>query len=219
VAAVKGERKPYASPLRDEQAAQTRRAVLAAAQDLFLSQGYAATTVEQIADAAGVSKPTVFSAVGNKQTVLAAVRDAIASGRDGPVSKKEPSLAALIRAEQDPRRAVELLATRVSELGRRNALIDEVVRGAATGGEEGPRELWTAAENQRLRVARAIAATLGDKGWLRDGLEVKATADELWLLMAPDLYYRLVHLRHWSARRFEAWLADRLARLLPPDPS
>ncbi|HEY2298744.1 MAG TPA: TetR/AcrR family transcriptional regulator, partial [Jatrophihabitans sp.] len=70
---VKDGRKAYSSPLRDEQAAQTRRAVLAAARELFVTQGYGATTVDQIAAVAGVSKPTVFSAVGNKQNLLAAV--------------------------------------------------------------------------------------------------------------------------------------------------
>ncbi|MFA7324270.1 MAG: helix-turn-helix domain-containing protein, partial [Candidatus Nanopelagicales bacterium] len=60
----------YASPLRAESAQRTRRAVLEAARELFLSAGYVQTTIEQIADRAGVSRPTVFSSVGNKATVL-----------------------------------------------------------------------------------------------------------------------------------------------------
>ena len=67
-------RRTYSSPLRQGQAQATRRAVLQAAHELFIAQGYGATTVEQIAQRAGVSKPTVFSAVGNKQQLLRAVR-------------------------------------------------------------------------------------------------------------------------------------------------
>jgi AcrR family transcriptional regulator len=66
--------RPYRSDLRDRQASATRGAVLTAARALFLEHGYGATTVEQIAERAGVSKPTVFAAVGNKQALMAALR-------------------------------------------------------------------------------------------------------------------------------------------------
>jgi len=59
--------------------------VLDAARQLFIAQGYGATTVEQIAQRAGVSKPTVFSAVGNKQMVLRAARDTALAGDGEPV--------------------------------------------------------------------------------------------------------------------------------------
>jgi AcrR family transcriptional regulator len=213
---VKDGRKAYSSPLRDEQAAHTRRAVLAAARELFVTQGYGATTVDQIAAVAGVSKPTVFSAVGNKQTLLAAVRDAAVAGQDEPVDRQEPDAAALIRAEPDPFRAVELVAAHIAEIGRRCASIDEVVHAAASSGDEGPRALWREAENDRLRAARRAVAELVVKALLRDGLDPQSAADELWLLMAPELYHRLVHVRRWSNKRFEAWLTERLTRLLPP---
>jgi len=46
--------------VRDEQARRTRRAIVIAAHDLFLAQGYAATTIDGIAEAAHVSRRTVF---------------------------------------------------------------------------------------------------------------------------------------------------------------
>ena len=100
----------YSSPLRAQQAAATRKAVLDAARELFVEQGYGATTVDQIAARAGVSKPTVFTAVGNKQTVLSAVRDVAMAGDDETVSVVERPLAQQILAEPDQRRAVRLLA-------------------------------------------------------------------------------------------------------------
>ena len=60
----------YVSEVRDEQARRTRRAVVTAARELFLAQGYAATTIDAIAEAAHVSRRTVFNAVGGKLALL-----------------------------------------------------------------------------------------------------------------------------------------------------
>src|SRR3954470_9588293 len=190
---VKRAERPYSSPLRAGQAEVTRRAVLDAARELFIAQGYGATTLDQIAARAGVSKPTVFSAVGNKQTVLSAVRDVAMAGDDEKLTMVERPLAEQIRQEPDPRRAVELLAGLFTGIGRRYARIDEVLRGAAHSGEPGPRELWQTSEEQRLAGARIWAACLSGKGRFRDGVDIDTATDLLWLHMAPDQYHRLVH--------------------------
>ncbi|WP_434597883.1 TetR/AcrR family transcriptional regulator [Pseudomonas sp. R4-83] len=63
------------SGLREKQKEQRREAILVASIDLFDQQGYSATTVEQIAAAAGVSSPTVFNYFGSKQEILFALVD------------------------------------------------------------------------------------------------------------------------------------------------
>jgi AcrR family transcriptional regulator len=217
VAEVKGSDRGYSSSLRTQQAAATRRAVLDAARELFITQGYGATTIDQIAARAGVSKPTVFTAVGNKQTVLSAVRDVAMAGDDERVAVIDRPLAHRGRAEPDQRRAVELLAELVTVIGSRYAEIDAVLRGAAHGGEPGLRELWDTSENQRLIGARVWVTTLAEKGPLREGLDVETAVDVLWLYMAPDLFHRLVHGRGWSGERFRAWLTETLCRVLLPE--
>ncbi|MDQ1686867.1 MAG: hypothetical protein QOC82_3604 [Frankiaceae bacterium] len=216
---VKGPERTYSSPLRAQQADATRRAVLDAARELFIAQGYGATTLDQIAARAGVSKPTVFSAVGNKQTVLSAVRDVAMAGDDKKLSMVERPLAEEIRQERDPHRAVELLARLFTGVGRRYARIDEILRGAAHSGEPGLRELWQTSEDQRLTGARIWATCLFDKGPFRDGMDVGTATDLLWLHMAPDVYHRLVHVRGWSDDRFQRWLHDTLSLLLLPPQS
>jgi AcrR family transcriptional regulator len=213
---VKGDR-AYSSPLRTQQAAATRHAVLMAARELFIEQGYGATTVDQIAARAGVSKPTVFTAVGNKQTVLSAVRDVAMAGDDEPVAVQERPRAQQILAEPDQQRALALLAAHITGIGRRYSQIDHVLRGAASSGEPGLRELWETSEGQRLTGARIWANALAGKGDLRSGVDLDGAVDLLWLYMAPDVYYRMVHGRGWTPERYEAWLLDTLCRqLLPP---
>ncbi|WP_249675422.1 TetR/AcrR family transcriptional regulator [Pseudomonas abieticivorans] len=58
------------SGLRERQKEARRHAISGAAVELFRSQGYGATTVEQIAEQAGVSAPTVFNYFGSKQEIL-----------------------------------------------------------------------------------------------------------------------------------------------------
>ena len=213
---VKGADRTYSSPLRTQQAAATRQAVLAAARELFIAQGYGGTTIEQIAAEAGVSKPTVFTAVGNKQAVLSAVRDVAMAGDDEQVAVVDRPLAQLVRSEPDPYRAVELLAELFTGIGRRYAEIDAVLRGAAHSGDPELRKLWQTSEDQRLFGARVWVTTLAEKGPLRQGLDVESAVDALWLYMAPDQYHRLVHARGWSPERFQNWISDTLCRLLLP---
>jgi TetR/AcrR family transcriptional repressor of mexJK operon len=56
-----------------EGSAQKRGAILAAARELFLADGFERTSVDAIAATAGVSKRTVYDYFGDKRTLLLAV--------------------------------------------------------------------------------------------------------------------------------------------------
>ncbi len=47
--------------------------ILAAARELFLTRGFAATSVQEIADRAGVTKRTLYVKIGDKEAIFAAV--------------------------------------------------------------------------------------------------------------------------------------------------
>jgi len=215
VAPVKGQRQ-YSSPLRERQAQTTRRAVLDAARELFVNQGYGATTIEQIAASAGVSKATVFTAVGNKQTLLRTIRDVAIAGDDEPVPVAKRPLADRVRAEPDPHKAVRLLAQHLTAVAGRYAVINEVIHTAANSGEDELRELWETEEEQRLVGARIWIGLLTEKGPLPQGLDVNSAVDTLWLLMAPDHYHRLVHRRGWTRAKYQRWLVASIGRWLLP---
>jgi TetR/AcrR family transcriptional repressor of mexJK operon len=56
---------------------EKRRAMLEAARELFVTQGYELASVDAIAGRAGVSKRTVYDHFGNKEMVFAAVTEAV----------------------------------------------------------------------------------------------------------------------------------------------
>src|SRR5919112_1777938 len=84
-------KRPYHSPRRQEQAAATRRSILDAAARLFERDGYAATTMEAIAAAAGVALKTVYVVFETKSGLLRALWDLRLKGDedDAAVSQRE----------------------------------------------------------------------------------------------------------------------------------
>jgi len=82
-------KRAYQSKLRGAHAQSTREAVIAAAGRLFAERGYAATSIEDIAEAAGVSRATVFTSVGGKPILLKTALDVAIVGDDEPVPLPE----------------------------------------------------------------------------------------------------------------------------------
>lgn len=68
-----GFRDPAAGTMRDRQKAMTRAALLDAAKELFVAEGYAAVTVDDVARAVGCSRATFYLHFANKGDVLAKI--------------------------------------------------------------------------------------------------------------------------------------------------
>jgi AcrR family transcriptional regulator len=206
-------KKPYNSALRAAQARATRRTIVDAAARLFIERGYGATTIDAIAEAAGVSRKTVFTSVGGKTEALKLAMDWAIVGDDEPVPMLERPHIKAMQREPDARRILAHYARQVREVGARTAPLHEVVRAAA-GLDEEIRALAEDARAQRLRGMRMLAQQLADRGALKPGLTPAEVADVLWLLNDPGVYYRLVVEQHWDPDRYQDWLADSLINLL-----
>lgn len=197
------DRKPgYHSPLRAEQAARSRAAVLAAARELFVTQGYAGTTLEQVAELAGVSKPTVFNAIGNKVTLFRAVRDVAMAGDDNPATVTQRSSVTAIEEAADLEGAVQAVADHVGALCERYYPIHH----ALTRADTPLAELYAEAEGQRLVGAGHLLERLTRHAPTR--VSTDEAVDRLWLLMSPDNYGKLVVARGWSLARYRTWVAE-----------
>ena len=209
VAAKRG----YASPLRDEQARTTRRAIVAAAAELFVSQGYAATTIDSIATAANVSRKTVFASGGSKFALLKDAYDWSLVGDDEPIAMADRAPVQQIIATMDPGRAVELWVAMITETAGRAAPIGAAMAAAAHVDDEAA-ALVRLADQHRLFGARAFVNHLAEIGGLRTGLSREEAADLCWLAMGPGPYVRLVIERGWSPARFQVWLTAAVRREL-----
>src|SRR5438067_2065702 len=190
-------KRKYESTLRRDQARATRRAIVDAAGRLFAENGYVWTSVDQIAEAAGVSRATVFAAVGGKPALLKAAFDVGIVGDDEPVSLVERPRSQRILAEPDPYELLAQYAALCTEVAGRLSGLNEAVRGGAHADPE-IRELWDLLNAQRRGGADTVVKALLDRGPLADGLDPKSAADIVWMLASPDLYHMLVRKQGWS---------------------
>jgi AcrR family transcriptional regulator len=195
----------YRSPLREAHARSTRQAVIDAAARLFAERGYVATSIEEIAAAAGVSRATVFNAVGGKAVLLKTAFDVAIVGDDEPVALPDRPRSRTIRAQPDARKYLALYAELVTDLAGRLAPISEAVRSAA-GADPDARRLWNDHQAQRRKGALHVVDDVLRKGELRNGLSKADAADIVWVLNDPSLYHQLVLTCGWQPARFSAWL-------------
>jgi TetR/AcrR family transcriptional regulator, regulator of autoinduction and epiphytic fitness len=203
----------YTSQVRDEQARRTRRAIVTAAHDLFLAQGYAATTIDAIAQAAHVSRRTVFNSVGGKAVLLKLALDWAITGDDEPIPLADRPAVKAIQAEPDPRKALALWAQMVVEVAARVAPIGEVLTVAADV-DPAAAQLLAGAARDRMSGAAAFVHYLAAQDGLAAHVTEQHAADLCWALMDGHLYRLLVAQRGWTAGDFTQWLTDSLAATL-----
>lgn len=218
VGAVKPKRK-YSSPRRQQQATETRRAVLDAAQRLFERDGFSATTMDAIAGEAAVSLKTVYIAFETKARLLRAVWDRALKGdeSDAPVAVRPWYIEVL--EERDPERKLRLLAKNSCIVKQRIGALLGAIRDAAPSDPEG-RALWDLIQSDFYANQRAIVEALVRDNAIASHLDVNRATDLLWTLNHPDLWLLLVKQRGWTPQEFEAWLGDTAcAQLLPPSRS
>src|SRR5215813_10848168 len=70
---------------KGEKSRETRRRIMRAASELFVDQGYGATTLQGIAERAGVAVQTIYFAFGNKPSLLKELVDVTIAGDDEPI--------------------------------------------------------------------------------------------------------------------------------------
>ena len=205
-------RRAYASARRREQALATRRAVLEAAEALFIGRGYVATTIEAIATQARISPETVYATFGTKRSLLAELVDRSISG-DNAVPVREQAWVRAMREEPVARRRLRILASNGRAILERRAALDDVVRGAASADPE-IMTLWERGKAERLAGQRLLLRLVLGESDLRAGLDLEAAGDILYAIGSPETYRLLVIDRGWSGADFEAWYAETLERLL-----
>ena len=206
---VNRSRRPYRSPSRDEGARRTRLAIVIAAGKLFVERGYIATSLADIAVAAGVARPTVFAAFGSKPALLRHVLDQTLAGDDAPVAVAERPWFRPVWDATTPGAALDAYAEVCVIIARRAAQLFEAVRRAADDSPE-IAELWNTLQANRLAGATMVIEHIRKLGDLTPDLPAAAATDTLWFFNDPAHYVALVLQRGWSEDAFRQWLAARM---------
>jgi AcrR family transcriptional regulator len=204
-------RRGYDSPVRQEQAAQTRTRIVDAAGHLFEAKGYARTTVRQIAEAAGVAVDTVYATFGSKPRVLTALIDARLSAGTGVANVMERPEAQAVRDETDPRRQITLLAHDLAQVVTRVGPVFEMMRTAASV-EPAMAKVYAEMQGYRFQNMRTAIGWIAARGPLR--VSEEQAAETLWVLAAPDTARLLMAGRGWTTDQYAEWLAGLLSSAL-----
>jgi TetR/AcrR family transcriptional regulator of autoinduction and epiphytic fitness len=201
----------YVSPRREEQARQTRRAILDAAAKLFVNPGYAATPLTAVAAEAGVAVQTVYAVFGNKRQLLSDLVDVTLVGDDERKAMAERSFVADIRALDGLRAKLTRYARHLAETHARQVHVMLALASAATADADAA-AIWRKNIEDRRRGMAMFAIDLAATGEVRVSQE--RAADVLWLAQDIRNYDWLVRERGWPVERFERWFVDGVAAVL-----
>jgi AcrR family transcriptional regulator len=201
----------YDASKRQQSAARTRRAILDAALELFVGQGYAATPMTAIADRAGVALDTVYASVGRKPELARLLIETAISGSSQAVPAGERDYVRAIQAAPDADTKIDIYASAMRMIAGRLAPVLGIVQQAAPAEPE-LAALWREITERRAANMRRFADDLAAVAPLR--VEPGEAADIVWATNAPELYQLLTVQRGWTPERYERFLADAWRRLL-----
>jgi AcrR family transcriptional regulator len=195
---------------RRSRAKATHWRIVKVAYTLFCQQGYAGTTVAQIAEAAGVAVQTVYFTFHTKSALLNRAYDFAVMGEEEPLSPDEQVWYRAMVAEPDVRQALRHLVAGVGEITRRVTPLYLAARAAA---DSDPDTAQVMAFHERWRADgyRAVVELLRAKTGLRPGLSLERATDLLLLFAGMDVYHVLVDAKGWSHEEWTDWAVATLA--------
>ncbi|GAB3040453.1 TetR/AcrR family transcriptional regulator [Parafrigoribacterium mesophilum] len=202
----------YHSTLRSEQAAQTRQRILDAAAECFSAQGYAGTSLGDIAKGAGVSVETVKLNGPKRQLLLSSFERAFA-GTEGTESVADREEGRAILELEDNDRFLEAVVRFIAEATLRTNALWASFLSAATSDPIIARSFEELLE-RRLGDFRMTIDVFEQRGMLLSQADRTELADALSFLMSPESYTQLVERAGWSHERYVAWMLDAISRLI-----
>jgi AcrR family transcriptional regulator len=197
---------------RGRRGAETRRRVEQAAAQLFVERGYHATSMQDVAAAAGVHVQTIYLAYGTKAELLrAAASWKVSEDEDPAIPPHERRWVRELIAEDDPREKFRLYVHHIRHLTEQWAPMRDVMRAAAAEPEVA--EKLAAMEHGRFQGPENLWPAIEQKGQLRQGVTAQEAAVLTYAVASPDTFRQLLE-RGWSWDRAEAAIVDTLARAL-----
>ncbi len=206
-------KRKYESSRRQAQARETRRQIAEAARGLFFERGYSGTTIDAIAQAAGVASETVYSIFGSKRKVLSHLMDISIGGDDQPIRLLDRPEPQAVLHDTDQRAQVMMFSQGITEILARAAQLFEVVRSAAMTEKE-IADLLQNLLKERLENMTTFVMHLASNGGLREGMDIPLAGEMVWTITSPEVFLLLTRDRNYSKERYTTWLEAILTRLL-----
>jgi AcrR family transcriptional regulator len=195
---------------RRAQAEATRGRIIRHAYDLFCDVGYKATTMEAVAQRAGVAVQTVYFVFRTKDNLLQAVHEWTVLG-DDPTPPPLQDWALAAAAEPDGRRAVRMNVAGVATILARMAPMIPVFHAVS---QDAAGAVFRQSEDLRREGMVELAASLSKRTPLVSGMTRRRAADLLFVLTGPESYRAFVLGCGWSPRQWVRWVGDTLSREL-----
>lgn len=208
-------RRKYQSRLRQQQAADTRGAIVAAARQLFVANGWQGTTIAAVARAAGVSAESVYAVFGSKSALLLGVVQSAVRRGDPATPLVEQEGPRAVAAARDQAEMLGLFARDIAQVLLAVADIVAVLRVAAQADPE-VAKVYDAIHAGRRENLALVAKALAAKGPLRDGMSEAAALAQIWRLASPELFLMLTRIEGLTPEQYAAWLEHTLGQLLLP---
>ena len=168
-----------------------------------MAGGYAATTIEAIAERAGVAFQTVYAVFGTKRELLRQLIESTITGGDEPLPMTERPEAKSVAAEPNTLRRVKLDAALSRSIVERVAPIVRVAEEAAASDPELAAMMTVVKAARREEMIAATGILAGPDGLRVDREEAAAT---LYVLYSPQVASMLMDDYRWSPERYENWL-------------
>lgn len=203
---------PRATDGRRARSERTRALIVEGGTRRFLAHGYVGSTIEDVADEAGVSAQTIYYVFGTKPKLLAAVLDASIAGDVDAVAVVEQPWVEKIRSSTDPETAVGVLVDAAVTIVVRTAPIYEVVRRASADADV--EALLRDTRRRRRLDQRRLVEILADAGHLRPKLKVGTATDIVYGLVNEEMVELLISDCGWSTTRLRNWLTGVLIQEL-----
>ena len=185
----------YHSPLRAQQARETRQRILDAAVALFSDRGWSATTLKAVAEEAGTAVDTVYSAFESKVNLLmAAVDVAIVGDDEEDAMVDRPDFSLLGEGDRDQR--IQAGVRYTIEVYQRSVQVLAALQ-EASASEPVAHERMVRYDQDRRNVMVAGFALIMDHP-LPDEL-----IDPVWAMVSPEVFVKLTTGRGWSVEQVE----------------
>ena len=208
----------YDTSRRHEKARASRRAVVVAARELLEEQGYATTTIAQVATRAGVSPESIYKGFGTKAALVKEVFDVTIAGDDEPVAVADRPEAQGIRDEPDVKTKLRLYAEGAALRAGRSGRLQLALRNGASS-DPAVDDLWQHLQAERLGGMTMLARHLAESGQIRPDIDVGEVRDVLWTCISVEVYDLLVLQRGWTLTAYADWMADTLISSIVGRPS